>query len=278
MRGGAHLAIGAGSTALGLYGLHTLGAPLDLLTIGVGAVAAGLGALAPDIDHARSTASSGLPDELIDRVTGTALPILLLVITLTVFGGRAVGASMMASFGPLFKILGVMAAVAIALVVASKVARRYTKHRGATHSLFIAAVAALSVTVVCLIASVPAWYGLLFGWGWLTHLGADATTKVGVPSLLWLPRTKSVVASGAPQGASLPVREPMSRPTAAPVVVDPLAVVASAPAPPAVESATPICPRCGTSMILRTAKRGVQHGSQFYGCANYPSCRQTKSA
>ncbi|MCL4554846.1 MAG: topoisomerase DNA-binding C4 zinc finger domain-containing protein [Actinobacteria bacterium] len=31
-------------------------------------------------------------------------------------------------------------------------------------------------------------------------------------------------------------------------------------------------------MVLRTAKRGAQQGNRFYGCANYPSCRQTRSA
>ena len=278
MRGGAHLAIGAGSTALGLYGLQALGAPLDPLTIAFGAMAAGLGALAPDVDHPRSTASSSLPDKLFDQAIQMALPLLLLVFVFAVFGGKAVGASMMASFGPLLRIAGTMLAFAIAFVLASKIARRYTKHRGATHSLFTAGVATLFVTVVCLVASVPAWYGLLFGWGWLTHLGADATTKMGVPSLLWFPRTKSAVMLTATSPASIPVREPMSRPTPVAATWDPLVAAASVPAAPVVEPATPVCPKCGIPMVVRTAKRGAQQGNRFYGCANYPSCRQTKPA
>ncbi len=39
---------------------------------------------------------------------------------------------------------------------------------------------------------------------------------------------------------------------------------------------TPICPKCGTQMVLRTAKRGDQKGEEFWGCGNYPKCRETK--
>ena len=38
----------------------------------------------------------------------------------------------------------------------------------------------------------------------------------------------------------------------------------------------PICPRCGTSMVLRTARKGSKKGSQFWGCSNFPNCRMTK--
>lgn len=37
-----------------------------------------------------------------------------------------------------------------------------------------------------------------------------------------------------------------------------------------------ICPKCGASMVVRTAKRGVNAGNKFWGCSNYPSCRSTK--
>ena len=33
------------------------------------------------------------------------------------------------------------------------------------------------------------------------------------------------------------------------------------------------CPECGRPMALRTAKRGVRMGQQFWGCTGYPSCR-----
>jgi restriction system protein len=37
----------------------------------------------------------------------------------------------------------------------------------------------------------------------------------------------------------------------------------------------PVCPKCKVSMVLRTAKRGANVGSSFWGCAQYPKCRQT---
>ena len=38
----------------------------------------------------------------------------------------------------------------------------------------------------------------------------------------------------------------------------------------------PICPDCGIPMVLRTASRGEHKGQQFYGCPNFPECRQTR--
>ena len=38
---------------------------------------------------------------------------------------------------------------------------------------------------------------------------------------------------------------------------------------------TPTCPNCNQKMVSRTAKRGKQAGSSFWGCANYPRCKQT---
>ncbi|TFB08185.1 RecQ family ATP-dependent DNA helicase [Candidatus Atribacteria bacterium MT.SAG.1] len=35
------------------------------------------------------------------------------------------------------------------------------------------------------------------------------------------------------------------------------------------------CPKCGAPMILRTAKRGPNAGGKFYGCSNYPRCKET---
>lgn len=33
------------------------------------------------------------------------------------------------------------------------------------------------------------------------------------------------------------------------------------------------CPKCGSNMVLRTAKRGTNAGRQFWGCSAYPKCR-----
>jgi len=39
----------------------------------------------------------------------------------------------------------------------------------------------------------------------------------------------------------------------------------------------PICPKCGRAMVLRTAKKGQNAGSQFYGCSQFPKCRGIRS-
>lgn len=44
---------------------------------------------------------------------------------------------------------------------------------------------------------------------------------------------------------------------------------------PATPSAAPVCPKCGIPLVLRTAGRGDRQGEQFYGCTNYPKCRET---
>lgn len=33
------------------------------------------------------------------------------------------------------------------------------------------------------------------------------------------------------------------------------------------------CPKCGGTLILRTAKKGEHVGNQFYGCGNFPKCK-----
>ena len=36
------------------------------------------------------------------------------------------------------------------------------------------------------------------------------------------------------------------------------------------------CPVCNAQMVRRTARRGANAGSEFYGCSNYPKCRGTR--
>lgn len=40
---------------------------------------------------------------------------------------------------------------------------------------------------------------------------------------------------------------------------------------------TPICPKCGVEMVKRKASQGKNAGSEFYGCTNYPRCREIQS-
>ena len=38
---------------------------------------------------------------------------------------------------------------------------------------------------------------------------------------------------------------------------------------------TPTCPSCNKKMVKRTASKGKSAGSSFWGCSNYPRCKQT---
>lgn len=38
----------------------------------------------------------------------------------------------------------------------------------------------------------------------------------------------------------------------------------------------PTCPKCGIRMVTRKATRGKNAGKEFYGCPNYPKCREVK--
>lgn len=71
--------------------------------------------------------------------------------------------------------------------------------------------------------------------------------------------------------SSVPIDKPV--PVAEPVTVDP-----PDPDPtrwqPVQEVRT--CPRCGSELVLRTAKKGPNAGAQFYGCASFPKCRHTE--
>jgi predicted RNA-binding Zn-ribbon protein involved in translation (DUF1610 family) len=51
------------------------------------------------------------------------------------------------------------------------------------------------------------------------------------------------------------------------------AATASAAAPHQVtpSAGSPVCPKCGLPMVLRTAR--ADHSRKFYGCPNYPQCR-----
>lgn len=37
-----------------------------------------------------------------------------------------------------------------------------------------------------------------------------------------------------------------------------------------------VCPSCGSALVLRTAGKGPDRGSKFYGCSSFPRCRFTK--
>ena len=46
---------------------------------------------------------------------------------------------------------------------------------------------------------------------------------------------------------------------------------------PRASSSAPTCPECGSPMKQRTARKGPNAGSQFWGCSRYPQCRGTRA-
>lgn len=41
------------------------------------------------------------------------------------------------------------------------------------------------------------------------------------------------------------------------------------------DEAIPLCPKCGIPFKMRIAARGPNKGQRFYGCVNYPKCKET---
>jgi len=39
----------------------------------------------------------------------------------------------------------------------------------------------------------------------------------------------------------------------------------------------PICPKCGSQLVVRFAMKGANTGNQFLGCSTFPKCRYTES-
>lgn len=56
----------------------------------------------------------------------------------------------------------------------------------------------------------------------------------------------------------------------------PAAKPAAAAPPAAGQSAAQTCPRCGSRMIRRIARRGRNAGNSFWGCSRFPACKGTR--
>ena len=39
------------------------------------------------------------------------------------------------------------------------------------------------------------------------------------------------------------------------------------------ETKIPFCPKCGSQMVLRTARQGKYSGENFWGCTAFPKCK-----
>ncbi len=63
------------------------------------------------------------------------------------------------------------------------------------------------------------------------------------------------------------------RPLPAPAIIV-SAEPANEPSQPETSASAQLCPKCGVPMVVRTVAKGPHQGKQFYGCVNYPRCRE----
>lgn len=91
------------------------------------------------------------------------------------------------------------------------------------------------------------------------------------------PKSSSVPVSAAAQAPTTPARAESQAPAV------PASVASQVPTTPVRAKSqaigdgpdpdAPRCPVCGSTMVLRTAKRGARAGKKFWGCSEYPYCR-----
>lgn len=91
------------------------------------------------------------------------------------------------------------------------------------------------------------------------------------------PKSSSVPVSAAAQAPATPARAESQAPA---VPARAASQVSTAPARAESQAIgdgpdpdAPRCPVCGSTMVLRTAKRGARAGKKFWGCSEYPYCR-----
>jgi len=104
----------------------------------------------------------------------------------------------------------------------------------------------------------------------LLHVPVQAGYSPGELSAKLMPFLSGSLPASMPAAtsASLSASAPIPAPASTPV---------STQQNPEGEVGIPLCPKCGVPMVLRTASRGERQGQQFYGCPNFPKCRETRA-
>jgi len=191
MNAGQHLAFGLLATGGGLWVLHSVaGLDMEATQVGLALAAAGIGSLAPDIDHPKSTISSGIPLTLMVGSIPLVGVVLIWASMSVAWGGHSLAevyqqSTQLPWVKYLLGIAGISFALGSGLMLASMVISAIFGHRGATHSLAFLVVATLVAVGLCYLLGFPLIYGIIFGWGYLSHLLADSLTPMGLPDLLW---------------------------------------------------------------------------------------------
>ena len=91
------------------------------------------------------------------------------------------------------------------------------------------------------------------------------------------PKSPSVPVSVAAQAPTTPARAANQAPAVPASAASQVSTTPARAKSQAIGDGTdpdaPRCPVCGSTMVLRTAKRGARAGKKFWGCSEYPYCR-----
>ena len=91
------------------------------------------------------------------------------------------------------------------------------------------------------------------------------------------PKSSSVPVSAAAQAPTTPARAESQAPAVPASAASQVSTTPARAKSQAIGDGTdpdaPRCPVCGSTMVLRTAKRGARAGKKFWGCSEYPYCR-----
>jgi len=184
----AHIVVGTGSLCAFLLAADIAGfAPAPApVTLAVGLGMAALGAIAVDIDHPGAFISSTAPKRLF-KVAIRLLVFISIPAIITIASSKRVNLMDPDRLlrADLFRILAMVTIGAAGFFVLSRLIQGLFKHRGPIHSpAFFVGVTMVVTLLLALFVTKWWWLGILFGWGWFTHLAADSLTVQGVP-LLW---------------------------------------------------------------------------------------------
>ena len=80
--------------------------------------------------------------------------------------------------------------------------------------------------------------------------------------------------SGRMTPAQIPFSSPAAQPTTTPSFDSPPLVPIQPTVSPVMEPPAPLCPKCGIPLVVRMVRQGANAGTRFYGCSNYPQCRE----
>jgi membrane-bound metal-dependent hydrolase YbcI (DUF457 family) len=183
-----HLITGTGSLCgLLLIADRTGFAPVpDPVTLAAGLGMAALGSIAVDIDHPRSFISFTAPIWVF-KLGVQALIFFSIPVIITIASSRQVN---LMEPGQLLRwdVFGLLIAVVVGssvLFLVSRLVHGFFKHRGPIHSpTFLVGITLFVTILLALFVRHWWWMGLLFSWGWFSHIAADGLTPKGIP-LLW---------------------------------------------------------------------------------------------